>query len=183
VARVNAVVITRADLEARLAQSRSMNPARYDALGAEERARAVRRTLDGMIERELLVQEADRLGLEIPAARVAALLDAAGGQALTGRLAEHGISMDQWREETRRNLLIDDLEARSASALPVTDSDIRRFLALGESDPLPTETAGKARVQLQRLRWVKTRAAWIAGLRAGAAIDIVSPAMLLSATK
>lgn len=180
---MNAVVITRADLEARLAQSRSMNPARYDALGAEERARAVRRTLDGMIERELLVQEAERLGLAIPAVRVAALLDAAGGQALTGRLAEHGISMDQWREETRRNLLIDDLEARSASALPVTDSDTRRFLALGASDPLPPETAGKARVQLQRLRWVKARAAWIAGLRAGAVIDIVSPAMLSSATK
>lgn len=128
VARVNGVAIARGELEARLVQSRSMNPERFDRMADAERASAMARTLDDMIVREVQVQEARRRGLIVADGEMAADLEALAAMARTRGgldrlLAEYGITLDQWKEETRRNLLIRKLERAEAASLSAEDRD------------------------------------------------------------
>ena len=128
VARVNIVAITRAVLEARLAQSRSMNPERFDRMTDAERHDALVRTLDDMIMREVQVQAARQRGLTVADEELAADLEdlAALARARGGMdrlLAEYGITLEQWKEETRRNLLIRKLERAEAATIPPPDRE------------------------------------------------------------
>lgn len=128
VARVNGVAITRGEFEARLEQSRSMNPERFDRMADAERTSAMARALDDMIVREVQVQEARRRGLVVADGEMAADLEELAAMAgtrggLDRLLAEYGITLDQWKEETRRNLLIRKLERAEAAALPAQDRD------------------------------------------------------------
>lgn len=131
VARVNDVAITRAQLEVRIAQSRSMNPALFDAMGEEEKTRAIVRVLNGMIQRELEVQEAHRQGVTVSGEEVDRELAGletfyANKGGLKQALADFKITPGQWKEETRRNLLIQKLEESQLSRLPVSEDEIRR---------------------------------------------------------
>ncbi|MGE0464478.1 MAG: SurA N-terminal domain-containing protein [Vicinamibacterales bacterium] len=128
VARVNGVALTRGEFEARLAQSRSMNPERFDRMADAERASAMARTLDDMIVREVQVQEARRRGLVVADEEMAADLEGLAAMARTRGgldrlLADYGITLDQWKEETRRNLLIRKLERAEAASLSVEDRE------------------------------------------------------------
>jgi SurA N-terminal domain len=128
VARVNGVAIARGAFESRLAQSRSMNPERFDRMTGAERRDAMTRTLNAMILREVQAQEARRRGLAVTdeemtrdLEELAALASGRGGQ--DRLLSEYGITLAQWKEETRRNLLIRKLERAEAAALPAPDRD------------------------------------------------------------
>jgi parvulin-like peptidyl-prolyl isomerase len=126
VARVNGVAITRAALEARLAQSRSMNPDRFDRMTDAERHDALVRTLDDMIVREVQVHAARQRGLTVADEELTADLEDLAALARTRGgmdrlLAEYGITLEQWKEETRRNLLIRKLEGAEAAAIPPPD--------------------------------------------------------------
>lgn len=175
-ARVNDVVITRVQFESRLAQSRSMNPALFDHMPPDEKSRAMLRVLNGMIQRELEVQEARRRGVtaaEQEVARLLADLEATyankGGfkQALT----EFQITLEQWKEETRRNLLIQQLEQSEYSAIPVSDEDIRQEFLQSfwqESRP-PTareldEHREHMRMVIRQRRWTERRREWMRAL-------------------
>ncbi len=130
VARVNDVTIMRAQFEARIAQSRSMNPALFDAMGPEEKARALVRTLNGMIQRELEVQEARRKGMTVPESEVERRLAElettyANKGGLKQALADFQITLEQWKKETRENFLIEKLEASQYRRIPVSDEEIR----------------------------------------------------------
>lgn len=131
VARVNDVAITRTQFETRLAQSRSMNPALFDAMGTEEKARAMVRVLNGMIQRELEVREARRRKMAVPETEVDRALaeletvySNKGG--LKQALADFNITLEQWKEETRRNLLIERLEVSQYRKIAVSDEEIRQ---------------------------------------------------------
>jgi hypothetical protein len=128
VATVGNVSIRRADLDRRLAQSRSMDPARFDAMTAEERRCAAAAALAQLVRREVLVQEARRRGLVADEAEVARRFAELSRSAPRGDvdalLGAHAIDGPQWREETRHNLLIDAL--RSAPDMMALDDAGRR---------------------------------------------------------
>ncbi len=131
VARINDVAVTRAQFETRLTQSRAMNPALFDAMGAEEKAHAVVRVLNGMIQRELEVQEAHRRKMAVPEtevewalAELETVYSNKGG--LKQALTDFNITLEQWKEETRRNLLIERLEASLYRGISASEEEVRQ---------------------------------------------------------
>lgn len=182
VARINDVAITRAQFETRLAQSRSMNPALFDAMGTEEKTRALVRVLNGMIQRELEVREAHRRGITVAKEEIAQRLrelEAAyankGG--LKQAFAEFRITPEQWKEETRRNLLIERLEAIEAAAMPVTEEEVREeFLRNFWKEKTPPSSRELAehrehmRMVIRQQRWPEQRKSWMRALAAAAEI-------------
>lgn len=188
VARINGVAIARADFEARLAQSRSMNPARFDAMAPEEKSRAIVRTLNGMIQRELEVQEAHRRGIVAGDAEVEHELEAlkrsaAAKGGVERMLAEYGITLAQWREETRRNLLIRKLEESQSMKIPVSEDEIRReFEGFWQEKTPPTpkdldEHREHMRMVVQQRKWtIEQRRLWLKPLADAADIWRWTPA-------
>lgn len=176
VARVNGAAITRAQVEARLAQSRAMSPERYDSMTAAERRRAMQRTLNSLVIREVQVQEAKKHGLTVADEELQkdvrdleATAGARGG--LERLLAAYGTTLGQWKEEARRNLLIQKLEDAEAARLPLTEEDIR-----DESTRLSLKderSAGGAAVDghrerlitlIRQRRWSAQRPEWLRAL-------------------
>ncbi len=188
VARINSVAITRADFEARLAQSRSMNPGRFDAMAPEEKVRAIVRALNGMIQRELEVQEARRQGIVVGDAEVEremeALKRSAAAQGGVERmLADYGITPAQWQEETRRNLLMQKLEESRYMKIPVTEDEIRREFESSWQDKTPPtskdfdEHRKHMRMIVQQRKWtIEQRKLWLKPLMDAADIWRWTPA-------
>ncbi len=188
VARINGVAITRADFEARLAQSRSMNPVRFDAMAPEEKNRAIVRTLNGMIQRELEVQEARRQGIAAGDAEVEHELEAlkrsaAARGGVERMLADYGITPAQWREETRRNLLIRKLEESQSMKIPVSEDELRReFEGFWQEKTPPTpqdlaEHREHMRMVVQQRKWtIEQRKLWLKPLADAAEIWRWTPA-------
>lgn len=179
---MNDVAITRAQFETRLAQSRSMNPSLFDAMGAEEKAHAMVRVLNGMIQRELEVQEARRQGITAPESEVErrlAELEAAyankGG--LKQALADYKITLEQWKKETRENFLIERLEASQRGRIPVSEEEIReefRNFWKETQPPSPQDLAEHRehmRFVVQQRQWAaERRKAWMRSLADAARI-------------
>lgn len=182
VARINDVAVTRAQFETRLAQSRSMNPSLFDAMGAEEKARAMVRVLNGMIQRELEVQEARQQGITAPESEVEhqlAELEVAyankGG--LKQVLADFRITLEQWKKETRENFLIERLEAAQRGRIPVSEEEIREeFGNFWKEAPPPSpkdldEHREHMRFVVQQRKWAtQQRRAWMKSLADAARI-------------
>lgn len=159
-----------------------MNPALFDAMGAEEKAHAMVRVLNGMIQRELEVREAHRRGITVAKEEVAQRLrelEAAyankGG--LKQAFAEFRITPEQWKEETRRNLLIERLEAIEAAAMPVTDEEVREeFLRNFWKEKTPPSSRELAehrehmRMVIRQRRWPEQRKSWMQSLADAARI-------------
>ncbi|OGI40839.1 MAG: hypothetical protein A2V91_06350 [Candidatus Muproteobacteria bacterium RBG_16_64_10] len=188
VARVNNTAITRAELETRLAQSRSMNPALFDTMPPPERQRATLRVLNDMVIRELEVQEARRRGFAVADAEIERELAGLRQRfpdeaALVKNLAEHKITLAQWREETRRNLLIAKLEQTILAGIPVTDEEIRKEYTQnfwrGKGEPPAKELAEHREHMLAVIRqrkWTGARRVWRDALIATATIWRWTPA-------
>ncbi|MCR4346656.1 MAG: SurA N-terminal domain-containing protein [Sulfuricaulis sp.] len=176
VARINDVAVTRAQFETRLAQSRSMNPSLFDAMGAEEKAHAMVRVLNGMIQRELEVREAHRRGITVAEEEIAQRLremeaSYANKGGLKQAFAEFKITPEQWKEETRRNLLIERLEAIESAAMPVTDEEVREeFLRNFWKEKTPPSSRELAehrehmRMVIRQRRWPEQRKSWMQSL-------------------
>ncbi|MCC7243136.1 MAG: SurA N-terminal domain-containing protein, partial [Acidobacteria bacterium] len=101
VARINGTAVTRAQFEARLAQSRSMNPERFDHMTAVERNQAMLRTLNSIVVREIEVQEARKRGITVADEELEPLLHELETQARTSGgmeklLAEFSTTLDEW---------------------------------------------------------------------------------------
>lgn len=173
VARINGTSITRAQFDARLAQSRSMNPERYDAMTPAERDQAMLRTLNSMVVREIEVQEAERRGLVVGDDEIEGDLRGLTEMARTrggvdGLLAEYRITLDQWKEEARRTLLIQKLEDAEAARLPVTADEIREEFTRnfwdGQGSP-PDEVLAEHRDHMQGVirqrKWAAHRREWL----------------------
>ena len=188
VARVNDVAITRAQFEVRIAQSRSMNPVLFDAMGAEEKTRAIVRVLNGMIQRELEVQEAHRQGMAIPESeverRLAELETAyANKGGLKQALADFQITLEQWKKETRENFLIEKLEASQYRRIPVSDEEIReKFRNFWKETQPPSpkdldEHREHMRFVVQQRQWtLRRRKEWMRSLADAAQIWRWTPA-------
>ncbi len=176
VATVNEASIGRAQFEARIAQSRSMNPQLFDAMPPEERSRAIVRVLNAMVLRELQVQEAQRRGLVVEAAEVDRQLRElerayANKGGVPKALAEFRITLNEWREETRRNVLVRKFEAAEMSRIVVTDEEIRdEFMRNFWHEKTPPSAADinehrdHMRMVIQERRWAERRKPWLESL-------------------
>jgi hypothetical protein len=182
VARINAAVITRAQFETRIAQSRSMNPKLFDAMAPEEKTRAIVRVLNAMALRELEVQEARRKGIAVAEQDVQRQLSEleltyANKGGLKQALAEFRITQDQWKEETRRNLLIHKLEESMMSQIAVSDDEIREEFTRNfwreMTPPTPKDLDAHRehmRMVIQERRWAERRRQWLESLANAAEI-------------
>ena len=115
VATVNEVKIMRQELERRMGQSRAMDPERFDAMGIEERKRAIMRTIDNMVFREVVYQEAVKRGIVVTEEEIGLNLDNLKKQfpseeAFEKAFADAKMTIPAWREEQRRNLIALKLE-------------------------------------------------------------------------
>lgn len=126
VAIVNDHRITRQDLERRMAQSRSMDPERFDAMSAPAKTRALMRVLDACVVQEVEYQEALAQAVQAPHADVSEALEKVrrafpDEEAFRRSLSAAEISADEWREEMKRSLMISRLEMKVAAGLPASE--------------------------------------------------------------
>ena len=129
VATINGTVITKQELEGRMAQTRSVNPEGFDAMGLEERKKAIIQTIDSMILREIIYQEAVRKGIVITDEEVDLNLDSIKRQfpsedAFEKALADANVTMPAWKEETKKNLTAVKLEEMAVAGLKIDDQEI-----------------------------------------------------------
>ena len=115
VASINGRDISGAALARRVAQSRSMDSERFGRMTAEERRQATRRVLRAMVLEEVEYQEAVRRGLTVDDAEIEELLDReikryGSRAAFAQTLATGEITIDEWKRDTRRRLVIAKLE-------------------------------------------------------------------------
>lgn len=188
VARINGVEVTRAQFEARIAQSRSMNPKLFDAMAPGEQTRAIVRVLNAMVLRELEVQEARRKKIAVPEKDVERQLSEleltyANKGGLKQALADFQITLDQWKEETRRNLLIHKLEESMYSQIAVSEEDIRQEFTRNfwreKQPPTPKdldEHREHMRMVIQARLWGEHRKPWLESLVNAAEIWRWTPA-------
>jgi len=189
VARIDDVTITRSQFETRLAQSRSMNPALFDAMRPGEKARAIVRVLNGMIQRELEVQEARRRKLTVSeeeADRALAELETvyASKGGLKQALADFQITLEQWKKETRENFLIEKLEASQYRRIPISEEEIREEFGnfWKETQPPSPKDLGEhhehMRFVVQQRKWAaEGRRKWMQSLADAARIWRWTPAV------
>lgn len=129
VATISGTVITKQELEGRMAQSRSVNPEGFDAMGLEERKKAIIQTVDSMILREIIYQEAVRKGIVVTDEEVDLNLDSIKRQfpsedAFGKALADANVTMPAWKEETKKNLTAVKLEEMAVAGLKIDDQEI-----------------------------------------------------------
>jgi parvulin-like peptidyl-prolyl isomerase len=130
VARVNDEEILRADLERAI---RGVEMQLNQRVPADKRDGVVRGVLDRLINYRLLLQEARRRGIEVPAAEIDAQVRALAEQFRTeedlrNALIRRGVTIDMLRDDARRDLRVAKLVSQEAGkevAVPV--EDVRKF--------------------------------------------------------
>ena len=134
VARVNGEVIPRSEFE-RVVND---NIERFEAQGgrafdAAQRPLLERQVLDGMIQRELLMQESEKQGITVSDDDFAATLERFKGQfpsetAFQLALEQQGFSMDEFSAQLRSQMVIDSLvRAQVYDSISIQEGDIESF--------------------------------------------------------
>ena len=144
VAVVNKDVIVRSELEREIVLA--LPEMREKGAEMPARAELERKVLERMIEKRLQMQEAQRVGIKV---EDGALTQAMEGIAqrnnltleeLQTALRASGIRFEDFREDTRAQMIMSQLQAREViKNITVTDPEIKRFLAR-ESDSLIERT-------------------------------------------
>ena len=182
VAVVNKDVIVRSELEREI--TLALPQLREQGADPPSRAELERQVLDRMIDKRLQLQEAARLGIKVEdGALTQAMTSIAERNNLTleelqTALVASGIQFEDFREDTRAQMIMSQLQAREViKNIQVTDPEVKRFLAR-EADSLiertdvrlshiliaVPETASPEEVEQARQR----AQALVAKLRAGA---------------
>lgn len=134
VATVNGVEITSEAFMRELSARMNMLQQRYPPEQlAQMQSRIREQVLDQMIARQLLLQEADRIGMKVSDEEIAkyrAELEAAlpPGVNLGAVLAQRGISEEQFRREFSDDIRVRKLiEQATEDAVAISDSDVQSF--------------------------------------------------------
>ncbi len=112
--------------------SRSQPPGQK--LSEEERQEMERAFLAQVIDRELALSEADRLGIDISPAELELAIHETSSEYPAGTfenaLRERGTNLKDWSEELRRNLLMEKIIAEAVySRVSVSDDEISAYFA------------------------------------------------------
>jgi len=130
VARVNGEEILRADLERSI---RGVEMQLKQRVPGDKRDGVVRGILDRLINYRLLLQEARRRGIEVPAEEIDAAVRALAAQypdeqALRNTLIARGVTVDILRDDARRDLRVAKLvKQESGQDVAVPVDDVRKF--------------------------------------------------------
>lgn len=178
VAKINSAEITRMELEARISQSKSMNPELFDAMNSKQRKQAIVRVLNNMIIRELLIQQAKKQGVTVEDNEIERRLselkkryDGKGG--LKEAFDNFKITLPQWKEETKKNILIEKLEKSLYAKIQVSDDEILKEFAAnhwkGKEAPPKKELdehREHMRLIIQQRKWIENnnRKIWLGSL-------------------
>ncbi len=177
IATVNGVNIKRQELERRMAQSRSMNPERFEAMTLEQKKKAMARTIDNMILREVIYQEAVKRNIVVTEEEVNLELENLKKQFPSGKefdktFAEYNITIPAWKVETRRKLMGIKLEEQMVSEIKISDQEIADFyeknkkdLNMGPNESLKDHRE-HVRSILQQVKWQQLKSTWVNGLLA-----------------
>lgn len=144
VAVVNKDVIVRSELEREI--TLALPQLREQGADLPSRAELERQVLDRMIDKRLQLQEAARLGIKVEdGALTQAMTSIAERNNLTleelqTALVASGIQFEDFREDTRAQMIMSQLQAREViKNIQVTDPEVKRFLAR-EADSLIERT-------------------------------------------
>ena len=175
VATVNGFKITGEDLEGRIAQSRAMDPARFDAMDLEKRKKAIIRTVNNMVVREVVYQEAVKRKIVVTDKEVDLRLadlkrKFPSEEVFKKTFADANMSIPSWKRETKKNLMATKLEEMMADGLPIRDSEIAEYYEKNKKD-LNKDTKETledhrehVRFILKQGKWQQLRVEWLEGL-------------------
>jgi len=93
-----------------------------------------------LIDRTLIAQEAERLGLSIPAEKMSqaeqrAIQEFGGDQKYDAYLAEHHLTRDEYREVIKMEIYGGMMREELNKGLTLTDEDIQKYYEAHKSDP------------------------------------------------
>lgn len=139
VATVNENKITKQQLEERMAQSKAMDPERFDTMSLEQKKQAIIRTIDNMIIREVLYQEAVRRNIVVTDEEVDLNLESLKRQfpseeAFQKTFAEAKITIPVWKVETKKNLRAMKLEDLVVDEIPIPDNELTDYYEKNKKD-------------------------------------------------
>lgn len=144
VAVVNKDVIVRSELEREI--TLALPQLREKSSEVPPRADLERQVLDRMIDKRLQLQEAARLGIKVDDAALTLAINSIAErnhltvEELRTALLASGIRFEDFREDTRAQILISQLQAREViKNITVTEPEVKRFLAR-EADSLIERT-------------------------------------------
>ena len=186
VATVNGHNFTREDLERRMAQSRAMDPGRFDALDLEQRRKAIGRTISNMVVREVVYQEAIKRKIVVTDKEVDLRLEDLKRQfpseeALNKAFADANISIPAWKSETRKSLMATKLEDLMVDELKISNNEIADYFEKNKKgltkDDRETLEDHREHIKaiLQRIKWQKERSVWLSRLMNNAKVWKWSP--------
>ncbi|MFZ1539453.1 MAG: peptidylprolyl isomerase [Chromatiaceae bacterium] len=144
VAVVNKDVIVRSELEREIVLA--LPQMREKGAEMPPRAELERQVLERMIEKRLQMQEAQRVGIKVEDGALTQAMEGIAQrnnltlEGLQTALVASGIRFEDFREDTRTQMIMSQLQAREViKNISVTDPEVKRFLAR-ESDSLIERT-------------------------------------------
>ncbi len=144
VAVVNKDVIVRSELDREI--TLALPQMREKGGEMPPRAELERQVLERMIEKRLQMQEAQRIGIKVEDAALTQAMEGIAQrnnltlEGLQAALVASGIRFEDFREDTRSQIVMSQLQAREViKNITVTDPEVKRFLAR-ESDSLIERT-------------------------------------------
>ncbi len=131
VARVNGVAITADQLQGEMLRLLPMTFF-HQKVSPEKMEQLRRQALDHLIDKELKLEEAKRLGLEVPDAEVEARLKQAidsfpSREAFDARLKQGGVTVADLRAEIRRRKLVERAEQAAVKGVAVGEKEARAY--------------------------------------------------------
>lgn len=139
VATINGHIITREEVERLMAQTRAMDPVGFDAMGPEAKKAEMSRTIDSMILREVVYQEAVNKKIVVTDEELDQHIEVmkrqySSEEEFKKALDDAGMTLPLWKEETRKNLMGVKLEEWAVDELKISDEDIAAYYEKNKSD-------------------------------------------------
>jgi len=134
VAMINNVFITKKEFSLMISQYESMSPDGFKKMSEEERKEAFAKILDQLVSRQVLLQVAQKEGIQISKEFIEYRFQALKSQfpseeAFLEVLQKGKTNPDLWKKTTRETLLIKGLEEWVSRDIEVTDEEVQNYWA------------------------------------------------------
>src|SRR3972149_6155792 len=139
VATVNGHSVTREEVKKLMDQSRELDPKGFDAMSLEERKMELTHTIDSLILREIVYEEAVRRKIVVTDKEVDQFIEVMKRQfplekEFQKALADARITIPLLKEETRKNLMGVKLEEWAVDNVKIEDNEISAYYEKNKKD-------------------------------------------------
>ena len=139
VATVNGHSVTREEVKKLMDQSRELDPKGFDAMSLEERKMELTHTIDSLILREIIYEEAVRRKIVVTDKEVDQFIEVMKRQfplekEFQKALADSRITIPLLKEETRKNLMGVKLEEWAVDNVKIEDNEISAYYEKNKKD-------------------------------------------------